>query len=97
MLANPDLRAATEKEAVTMSPAMTGELVTETLDYDGGRPVTAYVPPTPPEALVFAGDGQLISQWGGLLEAVDIPPTMIVRYTPAGGRDAAAPRVLADL
>jgi hypothetical protein len=37
---------------------MTGELVTETFDYDGGRPVTAYVPPAPPEAVVFAGDGQ---------------------------------------
>jgi enterochelin esterase-like enzyme len=27
---------------------------------------------------VFAGDGQLISQWGGVLEAANIPPTMIV-------------------
>ena len=42
-----------------------GELVTETLDYDGGRQVTVYVPPDPPEAVVFAGDGQGISQWGG--------------------------------
>ena len=25
-----------------------GELVTETLDYDGGRRVTVYVPPDPP-------------------------------------------------
>jgi hypothetical protein len=39
-----------------------GELVTETLDYDGGRQVTAYVPPDPAEAVVFAGDGQGISQ-----------------------------------
>ena len=37
-----------------------------------------YVPPDPPEAVVFAGDGQLISQWGGFLEAADVPPTMIV-------------------
>ena len=37
-----------------------------------------YVPPDPPEAVVFAGDGQLISQWGGYLEAADVPPTMIV-------------------
>ena len=37
-----------------------------------------YVPPGPPEAVVFAGDGQLISPWGGLLEAADVPSTMIV-------------------
>ena len=55
-----------------------GELVTETFDYDGGRQVTVYVPPDPAEAIVFAGDGQLISQWGGLLEAADVPSTMIV-------------------
>ena len=57
---------------------MAGELVTETFAYDGGRQVTVYVPPNPPEAVVFAGDGQLISQWGGHLEAADVPPTMIV-------------------
>jgi len=61
-----------------MSSSITGELVTESLDYDGGRQVTVYVPPVPPEAVVFAGDGQLISQWGGVLEAVGVPPTMIV-------------------
>jgi enterochelin esterase-like enzyme len=55
-----------------------GELVTETLEYDGGRRVTAYLPPDPPEAVVFAGDGQLIAQWGATLEAGDVPPTMIV-------------------
>jgi hypothetical protein len=55
-----------------------GELVTEMFEYDGGRDVTVYVPPAPPEAVVFAGDGQLISQWGGFLEAVEAPPTMIV-------------------
>jgi enterochelin esterase-like enzyme len=55
-----------------------GELVTERFEYDGGRQVTVYVPPAPPEAVVFAGDGQLISQWGGYLEAADVPPTMIV-------------------
>jgi enterochelin esterase-like enzyme len=58
---------------------MAGEFVTETFDYDGGRQVTVYVPPDPVEAVVFAGDGQLISQWGGYLEAADgVPPTMIV-------------------
>jgi enterochelin esterase-like enzyme len=55
-----------------------GDLVTETLDYDGGRQVTVYVPLAPPEAVVFAGDGQRISHWGGLLEAADVPSTMIV-------------------
>jgi enterochelin esterase-like enzyme len=55
-----------------------GELVTETFEYDGGREVTVYVPPQPPEAVVFAGDGQLISRWGGVLEAADVPSTMIV-------------------
>jgi enterochelin esterase-like enzyme len=58
--------------------SITGELITETFEYDGGRAVTVYVPPEPPEAVVFAGDGQLISQWGGVLEAADVPPTMIV-------------------
>jgi pimeloyl-ACP methyl ester carboxylesterase len=55
-----------------------GELVTETLDYDGGRKVTVYVPPDPPEAVVFAGDGQRISLWGRDLEVTDVPSTMIV-------------------
>jgi enterochelin esterase-like enzyme len=58
--------------------AVAGEFVTETFDYDGGRQVTVYVPPEPPEALVFAGDGQLISQWGRVLEPTDAPRTMIV-------------------
>ena len=57
--------------------SIAGELVTETLEYDGGRQVTVYVPPQPPEAVVFAGDGQLISQWGAALEAVGVPATMI--------------------
>src|SRR5581483_11319000 len=58
--------------------AISGELVTHTFDYDNGRPVTVYRPPVPPEAIVFAGDGQMISQWGRSLEAVDVPSTMIV-------------------
>jgi len=56
----------------------TGRLITKTFEYDGGREVTAYVPPEPPQAVVFAGDGQLISQWGASLEAADVPVTMIV-------------------
>jgi enterochelin esterase-like enzyme len=60
-----------------MSPTA-GQTVTETLEYDGGREVTAYLPPAPPEAIVFAGDGQLIASWGAVLEAADLPPTMII-------------------
>jgi enterochelin esterase-like enzyme len=55
-----------------------GKLVTETFEYDGGRQVTVYLPPDPPEAVVFASDGQMIAHWGGVLEAGDVPPTMIV-------------------
>lgn len=58
--------------------SMAGELVTETLGYDGGRQVTAYVPPGPPEAVVFAGDGQGAARWGGSLEAAGLRPVMIV-------------------
>src|SRR5215468_531926 len=58
--------------------SIAGELVTEPFEYDDGRCVTAYVPPDPPQVVVFAGDGQLISRWGGALEAAGVPPTMIV-------------------
>jgi hypothetical protein len=64
--------------AVAPTSSTAGALITETLDYDGGRQVTAYVPPLPPEAVVFAGDGQLLSRWGADLEAADVPPTLIV-------------------
>ena len=67
-----------ERRRTTIS-SIAGELVTERLaGYDGGRQVTVYVPPAPPEAVVFAGDGQLISQWGESVEAADVPPAMIV-------------------
>jgi hypothetical protein len=46
-----------------------GEIVTETFDYDDGRQVSVYVPPDPPEAIVFAGDREMISQWRGTLES----------------------------
>ena len=58
--------------------SVAGEFVTERFDYDNGRQVTVYVPQDRPEAIVFAVDGQMISQWGGLLEAADVPSTMIV-------------------
>ena len=58
--------------------SIAGELITETFEYDGGRQVTVYVPPDPPEAVVYAADGQLIAPWGAALEAADVPSTMIV-------------------
>jgi enterochelin esterase-like enzyme len=61
-----------------MPSSIRGRLVSQTFKYDSGRQVTVYVPPVSPEVVVFAGDGQLISRWGGVLEAADVPPTMIV-------------------
>jgi hypothetical protein len=65
----------TDKE---QPPPAAGQLLTETLPFDGGRQVTAYVPPAPPEAIIYAGDGQLIASWGDVLESADLPPTMII-------------------
>ena len=58
--------------------SIAGEIVTEMFSYDDGRQVTVYVPPDRPEVIVFAGDGQLIAQWGETLEAAELPATMIV-------------------
>ena len=58
--------------------ALAGAFVSETFAYDGGRQVTVYVPPDPPAAVVFAGDGQRIAPWCWFLAAADGPPTMIV-------------------
>ena len=73
-------RTPSESDGAPAKPfgAILGEFVTEAFEYDGGRQVTVYVPPDPPEAIVFAGDGQRISQWGGLLEKAAVPSTMIV-------------------
>src|SRR5437588_12434579 len=61
-----------------MSPTA-GQLVTETFNYDGGRQVTVYVSPAPAESIVFAGDGGWhISRLGEVLEAANVPSTMIV-------------------
>jgi enterochelin esterase-like enzyme len=54
-------------------------IVTQTFAYDGGRQVTAHVPASPAEAIVFAADGG----WHGAhlaaaLAGADAPPTMIV-------------------
>ena len=59
--------------------SIAGELVTESLAYDGGRPITVYVPPAPAEAVVFAADGAWhITGLAEVLEGADAPPTMIV-------------------
>jgi predicted esterase len=56
-----------------------GTFVTETmLEYDGGRQVTVYIPPDPPGAVIFAGDGEGFSKWGQLLEPAYGSSTMIV-------------------
>ncbi len=61
-----------------MSP-VAGELVTEALEYDGGRQVTVYVPPDPAEAVVFAADGAWhIARLSEVLEGAGVPSTMIV-------------------
>ena len=73
-------RKGSESDGPSAKPtgAVSGEFVTEIFEYDGGRQVTAYVPQHPPEAIVFAGDGQRISKWGRLLDKADVPSTMIV-------------------
>lgn len=56
-----------------------GRFITETLDYDGGRPVTVYVPRDPAQAVVFAGDGGWhTSRLGRALDGATGPPTMVV-------------------
>jgi enterochelin esterase-like enzyme len=61
-----------------MSPTA-GQFVTETLEYDGGRQVTVYVPPDRAEAVVFAGDGGWhIARLGGALDAATARATMVV-------------------
>ena len=73
-------RDLSKSDRVLVKPndAVSGEFLTEALEYDGGRQVTVYYPPSTPEAIVFAGDGQRIARWGRLLERAKVPPTMIV-------------------
>jgi enterochelin esterase-like enzyme len=54
--------------------------VTEALPFGahGPRSVTVALPPTAPEAVVFAGDGGAAGHWGALLAAADVPPTAVV-------------------
>jgi enterochelin esterase-like enzyme len=59
--------------------SIAGELVTEALEYDGGRPVTVYVPPRPAEAVVYAADGAWhVDRLSEALEGASAPSTMIV-------------------
>jgi len=67
-----------DSDAAKPDGAVSGEFVTEMFEYDGGRPVTVFVPPDPPEGVIFAGDGQRLSKWGRLLVRADVPSTMIV-------------------
>lgn len=55
-----------------------GELITETLDYNLSRKVTVYRPAAPVEAVVFAGDGELVAPWGEYAMDAGAPPTMVV-------------------
>jgi enterochelin esterase-like enzyme len=57
---------------------VSGEFITETLEYDGGRQVTVYVPPDPPEVMVYAGDGQVLTSWAADFEGADVPAAMVV-------------------
>ncbi len=53
--------------------------VTETLEYNGDRQVTVYVPPDPAEVVVFAGDvGWHMSRLGGALDAATARSTIVV-------------------
>jgi len=77
---NQGKRTLKEPDRALAEPtgAVSAEFVTATFEYDGGRQVTVYVPPDPPQAIVFTGDGQRISKWGRLLERAGVPSTMIV-------------------
>ena len=72
-------------------PTLEGELVTETLEYDGGRQVTVYVPPDPTEAVVFAADGGWhVSRLSEALEGANAQPTMIAGVHGLGDDERAA-------
>ena len=60
-------------------PSTAGTMVTEILDYDGGRQVSVYVPPRPADSIVYAADGQWhIARLTEALERADLASTMIV-------------------
>lgn len=56
-----------------------GQLITDTLDYDGGRHVSVYVPPEPVRSAVFAADGAWhASNLSSAFEAAGATSTMVV-------------------
>lgn len=55
-----------------------GELISEIFPFENGREVTVYLPERPVKAILYSGDGQLLSKWGFDLERDDLPSTMIV-------------------
>ena len=59
--------------------SLSGSLVTKTFPFDGGRTVTAYVPPDPPGAVVYAADGGWHTErLAGVLEGSAERSTMVV-------------------
>jgi enterochelin esterase-like enzyme len=82
-------RPGVASSVVTPLSPTAGQLVTETLKYDGGRQVTVYVPPHPPEGVVFASDGGWhTSRLGEVLDAASRPSTMIVGVHGLAGDNA---------
>lgn len=60
-------------------PAIKGRFVEQRFEYDGGRPVTVYVPPDTPDAVVYCADGGWhISRLSEALEGANGSRTMIV-------------------
>ena len=70
---------------------LAGELVTETLDYAGGRPVTVYVPPEGAgavDAVVYAGDGQWhVERLAAELEGAGVRSVLLVGVHGTGDDD----------
>ncbi len=60
--------------------SLRGSLVSQTLAFDGGRGVTVYVPPCPPESVVYAADGGWHTERlaRALEGSVDTPTTMVI-------------------
>lgn len=55
------------------------QILTETLTFDGGRNVTVYAPPDPPEAIVYVVDGGWHAErLAGVLDTCAERPTMVV-------------------
>ena len=60
-----------------MTPSIKGTFVTHSLPYDNGRNATVYIPPLPPELIIYTGDGQSLPQYITALEAAaDLSPTI---------------------